>query len=52
MPGTRFTPMACTATREVVLLPMMRIARTLGPMKVIPAWAQASANSSCSERNP
>ena len=52
MPGTRGTPISYTATREVVLLPMTRMALGLGPMKVMPAAAQASANSAFSERKP
>ena len=41
-----------TATREVVLLPMVRMACTLGPIKVMPAWAQRSANSAFSDKKP
>jgi hypothetical protein len=50
-PGTTGAPAADTVFRASVLLPM-RIAWAGGPMKVMPAAAQASAKSSFSDRKP
>jgi len=51
-PGTTGVPAPDTVFRASVLLPILRIASADGPMKVIPADAQASAKSSFSDRNP
>ena len=51
-PGTTGVPAAVTVLRASVLLPIFRIASADGPMKVMPAAAQASAKSSFSDRKP
>ena len=51
-PGTTGTPADCISLRAEALLPMARITSPEGPMKAMPASAQASANWSFSLRKP
>ena len=51
-PGHHRHPAACISARALVLPPMARMAEGGGPMKVMPAAAQASANSAFSDRKP
>jgi hypothetical protein len=46
------TPAATASSRAATLLPSTRIVAGLGPMKMMPARAQASANSGFSARKP
>ena len=50
--GTVGTPAAAAMARAETLSPSRRRVSGRGPMKAIPAAAQASANSGDSERNP
>ena len=52
LPGTKGTPRFFTVSRAVILSPIASMASGEGPMKVIPASAQAAANSARSERKP
>ena len=47
-----FTPASAAMRLEVILSPMLVIALSPGPMKVIPAAASAPENSAFSERKP
>ena len=51
-PGTTGTPAAIIDPRARVLSPIIRMALAGGPMNVIPAASQASANTGFSDRNP
>ena len=51
-PGTTGTPACCISRRAAALLPMARMTSPEGPMKAMPASAQASANWSFSLRKP
>ena len=51
-PGVRGMPARSAAARARVLEPSSRMAEAGGPMKVMPAAAQASAKSAFSERKP
>ena len=51
-PGITGTPAVFATSRAFVLLPISRIAAAVGPMNVSFAFAQASANSGFSARNP
>jgi hypothetical protein len=50
--GMTGTPQEMARLRAATLLPRSRIVCGRGPMKVIPAAAQASANSGLSDRKP
>ena len=45
-------PTETARLRAATLLPSVRMVSGVGPMKMIPAAAQASANSGLSERKP
>ncbi len=51
-PGTTGTPCAATCSFARILSPITSSARSPGPMKTMPASAQARANSAFSERKP
>jgi hypothetical protein len=52
VPGTIGTPARVAAIRAAVLLPIVRIASAVGPMKMRPASRTAAAKSSFSARKP
>ncbi len=52
VPGTTGAPARIAAWRAPVLLPMVRIASGVGPMKVRPASRHASAKRAFSARKP
>ena len=52
VPGAIGTPASSMMARAAVLSPIARMASGGGPMKTMPARAQASAKSAFSERNP
>ena len=51
-PGTHETPASAAQRLEAILSPIASMACGLGPMKTMPASAQARANSARSERKP
>ena len=50
--GTTGTPTSIARLRAATLLPSLRIVSGFGPMKMMPAAAQASANSGLSDKQP
>ena len=50
--GMTGAPTATARLRAATLLPSVRMVSGVGPMKMIPVAAQASANSGLSERKP
>ena len=50
--GTTGTPTSMARLRAATLLPSRRIVSGFGPMKMMPAAAQASANSGLSDSRP
>jgi len=52
LPGTTGTPAAIMVALAVFLSPIRFIMSAVGPMNLIPADAQTSANSAFSARNP
>ena len=52
IPGTTGTPDAATVVLAVILSPIVAMAPTGGPMKVMPACASAAAKAAFSDKNP